>query len=54
MSSQNQNMTTAVNESQQRILKIMNIKQGPEAQAKIGKRLHEIIDSCLEIDVTDV
>ena len=32
----------------------MNIRQGPEANAQIGKRLHEIIDGCLEIDITDV
>ena len=44
MGQQNQNMATAVNESQQRIEKIINVKQGPEAQTKIGKRLHEIVD----------
>jgi len=27
------------------------MKTGIEAQVKIGKRLHEIIDACLEIDV---
>jgi hypothetical protein len=32
----------------------MNIKQGPDAQQQIGKRLHEIVDGCLEIDITDV
>jgi hypothetical protein len=31
----------------------MTIKNGNEVQVNIGKRLHEIIDSCLEIDVTD-
>ena len=32
----------------------MTIKGGPESQNLIGKRLHEIIDSCLEIDVSEV
>lgn len=32
----------------------MTIKGGQDSQMLIGKRLHEIIDSCLEIDVTDV
>ena len=31
----------------------MNVKNSPEATVLIGKRLHEIIDSCLEIDVAD-
>lgn len=32
----------------------MTIKSGPESQVLIGKRLHEIIESCLEIDVSEV
>lgn len=44
-------MTAAVQASQQRIEKIMTMKHGVEAQSRIGKRLHEIIDSCLEIDM---
>ena len=46
-------MAIAVTESQKRIEKIMTVKNGPDAQKIIGKRLHEIIDSCLEIDATD-
>lgn len=29
----------------------MTIKQQAEANQLIGKRLHEIVDSCLEIDI---
>jgi len=29
----------------------MTIKHDPETQQNIGKRLHEIVDSCLEIDI---
>lgn len=32
----------------------MSLKSGAEGQAKIGKRLHEIVDSCLEIDATGI
>ena len=46
-------MTNTVQQAQQKIEKIMTVKQGIEAQSNIGKRLHEIIDSCLEIDQND-
>lgn len=46
-------MGTAISESQKCISKIMEVKQSSEASALIGKRLHEIIDACLEIDVSD-
>ncbi len=54
MLQQNVCMNQAVQDSQRRIEKIMTIKGGPESQNLIGKRLHEIIDSCLEIDVSEV
>jgi hypothetical protein len=46
-------MGSAIQESQKCIQKIMEVKQSTEASALIGKRLHEIIDACLEIDVQD-
>jgi|688.fasta_scaffold915919_2 hypothetical protein len=54
MLSQNVAMNAAVQESQKKIEKIMLIKSGPENQNLIGKRLHEIVDQCLEIDVSEV
>jgi len=51
MHSNHESMTNAVEAGQRKIEKIMTIKQGPEAQANIGKRLREIVDSCLEIDI---
>jgi hypothetical protein len=44
-------MNKAVEESQRKIEKIMTIRKDGETQSIIGKRLHEIVDSCLEIDI---
>ena len=53
MQKQTQSMGSAIQESQKCIQKIMKVRQTTEASAMIGKRLHEIIDACLEIDVQD-
>lgn len=47
----NEAMSKTVEESQRKIEKIMTIKRDNETQSIIGKRLHEIVDSCLEIDI---
>ena len=44
-------MQKTVEESQRKIEKIMTIKRDNETQSFVGKRLHEIVDSCLEIDI---
>jgi predicted CopG family antitoxin len=51
MKANNESMSKVVSESQQKIEKIMTIKKENEANLVIGKRLHEIVDSCLEIDI---
>lgn len=52
MKSNNENMQRTVEEGQRKIERIMTIKQAHETDATIGKRLHEIVDSCLEIDLS--
>ena len=44
-------MSKTVEEGQSKIERIMTIKQQSETEVIIGKRLHEIVDSCLEIDL---
>lgn len=44
-------MQKTVEEGQRKIERIMTIKQQHETDVTIGKRLHEIVDSCLEIDL---
>ena len=51
MQGNNEHMNKAVEESQRKIEKIMTIRKDGETQSVIGKRLHEIVDSCLEIDI---
>lgn len=51
MQANNQSMAKTVEESQRKIEKIMTIRKDNETQSVIGKRLHEIVDSCLEIDI---
>jgi hypothetical protein len=51
MQANNEQMNKAVEESQRKIEKIMTIRKDGETQSIIGKRLHEIVDSCLEIDI---
>lgn len=52
MRGNNDNMQRTVEEGQRRIERILTIKQQHETETTIGKRLHEIVDSCLEIDLT--
>jgi hypothetical protein len=51
MQSNNEAMAKTVEESQRKIEKIMTIRKDGEMNSIIGKRLHEIVDSCLEIDI---
>ena len=52
MQQQNEKMQKTVHEGQSKIERIMTIRNDSETQSAIGKRLHEIVDSCLEIDLT--
>lgn len=52
MRGNNDRMQKTVEEGQRKIERIMTIKQAHETDVTIGKRLHEIVDSCLEIDLT--
>jgi hypothetical protein len=52
MRNNNENMQRTVEEGQRKIERIMTIKQAHETDITIGKRLHEIVYSCLEIDLT--
>ena len=49
MQTSSSNMTHAMEESQKRVDKILVIKQ--DNIASIGKRLHDIVESCIEIDI---
>ena len=51
MRSNHERMSKTVEEGQSKIERIMTIKQQSETEVIIGKRLHEIVDSCLEIDL---
>jgi len=51
MQSNNECMGKTVEESQRKIERIMTIRRDPDTASIIGKRLHEIVDSCLEIDI---
>ena len=47
----NQHMFIALGESQKKIQRIMVIRK--EGEAHIGKRIRDIVDQCLEIDIND-
>ena len=51
MRGNHEKMQRTVEEGQRKIERIMTIKQQHETDVTIGKRLHEIVDSCLEIDL---
>jgi len=51
MQTNNDKMQKAVEEGQRKIERIISVKRDQETHSNIGKRLHEIVDSCLEIDI---
>ena len=52
MQRQNENMQRTVQNGQGKIERIMTIRNDGEYQQLIGKRLHQIVDQCLQIDVS--
>ena len=53
MRGNNQSIANFVEIGQRKIERIMTIKAPNETDITIGKRLHEIVDACLEIDLTE-
>ena len=45
-------MQKAVQDGQGKIERIMTIRNDTETTSLIGKRLHEIVDNCLQIDIS--
>ena len=45
-------MQNAVQKGQSKIERIMTIRNDNETSSLIGKRLHEIVENCLQIDIS--